>query len=263
MYKLNPEYFYFDMPLYEKVEIKETELNDFSNFLLNTDPINAYNPILKENTTYQIKALDYFEYLSINNNGGTFIRLLTCLRTNFIFKVYCFYSFSEKIFMKIGQYPSIADFHISKIKQYDKVLSKEELKEFTRGIGLAANGVGIGSFVYLRRIFESLINNSFSEHKQKLNIEVNDFIGKRMDDKIEILKDYLPPFLVENKAIYKILSSGIHELTEDKCLEYFEIVKVGIELILDDKEEIRQKELKVKNAKAKISDLNSKISKKQ
>ena len=40
------------------------------------------------------------------------------------------------------------------IKQYDKELRKPDLKEFTRAIGLAANGVGIGSFVYLRRIFE-------------------------------------------------------------------------------------------------------------
>jgi hypothetical protein len=49
--------------------------------------------------------------------------------------------------MKVGQYPSIANLHISRFKDFTKVISKEKIKEVTRGIGLAANGVGIGSFV--------------------------------------------------------------------------------------------------------------------
>ena len=64
--------------------------------------------------------------------------------------------------MKVGQYPTIADMHKAQIKQYKSVLSEEEMKEFTRAIGLAANGVGIGSFVYLRRIFEKLIAEAYA-----------------------------------------------------------------------------------------------------
>jgi hypothetical protein len=49
--------------------------------------------------------------------------------------VYFFIDGQNLTLMKIGQYHSIADLHISKIKEFDKVLSKEKLKEFTRAIG--------------------------------------------------------------------------------------------------------------------------------
>ena len=137
----------------------------------------------------------------------------------------------------------IADFHIHEIKQYDKIISKEKLKEFTRAIGLAANGVGIGSFVYLRRIFESLILSTYTEHKDSIEIPETKFISLRMEEKIQTLKNYLPKFLIDNKSLYSILSLGIHELNEQDCLIYFETVKVGIEIILDEKlEEAKRKE---------------------
>ena len=161
--------------------------------------------------------------------------------------------------LKIGQYPSIADFHIYEIKQYDKLLSKDVLKEFTKAIGLAANGVGIGSFVYLRRIFENLILESFEEAKQEGKVEEETFSRSRMDEKIELLEDYLPSFLVENKSIYSILSKGIHELDENTCLEYFETMKLGIEIILDQKLEKKKQKEKEEEAKKRIAQLNGKL----
>lgn len=43
----------------------------------------------------------------------------------------------------------------------------------------------------------------------------------------------LPDFLVKNRDLYGILSKGIHELSEDECLSYFDPVKAALELILD------------------------------
>ena len=160
---------------------------------------------------------------------------------------------------KIGQYPSIADFHIYEIKQYDKLLPNDVLKEFTKAIGLAANGVGIGSFVYLRRIFENLILESFEEAKQEGKVEEETFSRSRMDEKIELLKDYLPPFLVKNKSIYSILSKGIHELDENTCLEYFDPMKVAIEIILDQKLEKKKQKEKEEEAMKKIQQLRKEI----
>ncbi len=34
--------------------------------------------------------------------------------------------------------------------------------------------------------------------------------------------------------MYSILSKGIHELSEEECLQYFKLMKIGIELILDE-----------------------------
>ena len=80
-----------------------------------------------------------------------------------------------------------------------------------------------------------------------------------MDKKIELLKDYLPPFLVENKSIYSILSKGIHELDEDTCLNYFKSMKVGIEIILDQKLEKKKQKEKEEEAKKSILQLNGKL----
>ena len=57
---------------------------------------------------------------------------------------------------KIGQYPSVADLSFPELKDYRKVMSKDDDKELKRAIGLHASGIGIGSFVYLRRIFERI-----------------------------------------------------------------------------------------------------------
>ena len=80
-------------------------------------------------------------------------------------------------------------------------------------------------------------------------------------DRIELLRDYLPAFLSENKNLYSILSVGIHSLQENECLAYFETVKIGIELILDEKVEQQQKIAKIEEAKRKLAILSSKISK--
>lgn len=123
-------------------------------------------------------------------------------------------------------------------------MDKATLKEFTKAIGLAANGVGIGSFVYLRRIFENLIEEAHTKAKVRPGWDEEFYNKQRMSERIELLKDYLPEFLVENKSLYSILSVGIHSLEEDECLAHFEHVKLAIELILDEKVEKYKKRRK-------------------
>ncbi len=154
----------------------------------------------------------------------------------------------EYYYMKVGQSPSIADLHISKLKDYDKVLPKDKLKEITKAIGLAANGVGIGSFVYLRRVFEFLIEEAHKAAKSDSDWKEDEYIKNRMTEKIDLLKHHLPNFLVENRSMYSILSLGIHELDENECLMHFDALKVGIEFILDEKVENQLKKEKIEAA---------------
>lgn len=67
-----------------------------------------------------------------------------------------------------------------------------------------------------------------------------------MAEKIQMLKNELPPFLVEHPKIYSILSKGIHELSESDCLKNFETLKLGTELILDQRLEAKEREDKIK-----------------
>lgn len=139
---------------------------------------------------------------------------------------------NDKI-IKIGQYPSFADISANKTKKYKNIL-KEKYKEYNTSLGLFSHGVGIGSFVYLRRIIESLVFETYDNVKEKLDISDKEFKNQRFQEKLETLHEYLPNILVENKNLYGIISKGIHELSEKECLKYYPSINAGIELILDD-----------------------------
>lgn len=263
MNELDPYYFYFELPIYSPVKIDDENDSNFWNLLVFNKTIDAYHPGLKENTTFTVSPCKRSNTTNYYANGGMDYCILTCVRTQIQYYFFMHYNKEAGIFQKIGQFPSIADFHISHIKKYDKVLSKEKLKEFTRAIGLAANGVGIGSFVYLRRIFEDLIEESHIKATINDDNWNEELYGKqRMAERIELLKSYLPSFLVENKNLYSILSVWIHSLKEDECLAYFETVRVGIELILDERVDEYNKIKKIEDAKQRLSSLTSKIQQK-
>lgn len=75
-----------------------------------------------------------------------------------------------------------------------------------------------------------------------------------MDEKIGALADFLPAALVKNKAVYAILSKGLHELDEATCNKYFAVVRAAILQIL-------QQELDAKNRRASESALEREIAK--
>ena len=143
--------------------------------------------------------------------------------------------------MKIGQYPSLADIANDESKQYQQILQPSDAAEFHRAIGLAAHGVGIGSFVYLRRIIERLIGSCFEENKTAQGWPDEDFYRLRMAEKIGFLSGHIPDFLVDNKDVYRVLSKGLHELSEEECLAYFDVLKMAIVVILEEEQEKRKR----------------------
>jgi len=148
---------------------------------------------------------------------------------------------------KVGQYPSVADIAIEETRQkFRKVLKGANATELYKAIGLYAHGEGIGSFVYLRRIFERLIKSRFDEFKDAEGWQDTDYNERRMHDKVGLLKNHLPPFLVTNKRIYSIFSVGIHELDNDACLGFFEVGKQSILTILQEDLQKRE-EMETKN----------------
>lgn len=257
------ETFFFDTPIYTHVDITDNDENEFKALLYTpyARDIEGYHPWKKTQSTFSITRRLTYEDNNFIINGGFGTVCLACKRYHDEFRFYCYWDPTKKFIIKIGQFPTVADFHIGEIKQYSKLVSQEKLKEFTRAVGLAANGVGIGSFVYLRRVFEYSISQAYEKAKTEGVISEADFQKARMDDKIELLKLYLPAFLVENKAMYSILSLGVHELDENTCLAHFETLRVGIEIILDEQlDELRKKE-KIEAAKKKLNEVKGQIKK--
>ena len=82
-----------------------------------------------------------------------------------------------------------------------------------------------------------------------------------MDEKIKSLNGYLPSFIVESNSIYGVLSKGIHELTEEECLDYFDCMRQSIELILDERLEQLEKKKKIDEVKKTLNSITSQIKK--
>jgi hypothetical protein len=242
--------FFFETPLYTAFVEEGVDID----YILDGE-VDAYNPEQKIETTYVISSnkVDDFDvwekYQKIK---------LTCKRTD---TVLFFFTYNDgEAILKIGQHPSLADIQLANIgKSYDKLLSAEELKNFKKAIIAAAHGFGAGSLVYLRRIFENLVLTCFRENSKKFEMEEKEFKKMRMEDKIEELKNFLPKQLLEMKGAYKVLSKGVHELTEDECSKYFPALKLSIELVLDEKIEAQQKEKKDKKVKNALQEITTEL----
>ncbi|MXV53083.1 hypothetical protein GS399_19100 [Pedobacter sp. HMF7647] len=267
MDELSAEYVFFKMPLYSPFLITGENFEAFKHILTfslgsyDKNAVEGNNPFLGNKPTtfvgYGHPGGEDFEYiLKYGGLRGTSIR---CVRDGHILTYYFHFDSKTNKFMKVGQFPSVADFQIQDLKKYRSVLSKDKLRELGKAVGLAANGVGIGSFVYLRRIFEDLIQEAYELAFKEQKVDAEMFRKERMDGKIVLLTDYLPEFLLKNKALYSIMSLGIHSLSEEDCLMHFDAVKVGIELILDEKVERLQRVNKLKEANQKIEAINQSL----
>lgn len=254
--------FFFNVPIYTPIIVEEKN-SEFLRQIFGERNVgfNGFNPNAKLDSTFQV-VTNLLKYNDVFlENGGFNTLQVKCRRSDDVFQYYILWNPEKNLLIKVGQYPSVADFHISEIKVYSKLLPKEKLKEFTRAIGLAANGVGIGSFVYLRRIFEYLIFEAYNKAILDSAINEGDFQRSRMDAKIDLLHAYLPTFLTDNRGMYSILSLGIHELDDDTCLAHFDTLRVGIEIILDEKLEEFKRNEKMEFAKQKLAQLKQQIKK--
>ena len=267
MSKMTPYQFYLQTPLYQPVKIKDfTEDWDWGTF-------DAYSSTLKSDTTYKILVKN-LGIATFNNGSPTWNgqgyfyqnRLqaeLICLRSQEIIKIFLFEN--DGILCKVGQWPSLADLQYGKVdQQFSQVLDDKYLKSFKKAIGLAAHGEHIGSYVHLRRVFENLIWDLFDENKSNIELTTEGFKKLRMQDKIKKLQNYLPEGVREMNAhtIYSALSKGIHELEEEECGEYFEILKLSIELILEERMKQKEKEAKKNRVNRALEAMTKKVSEK-
>ncbi|MFR1380703.1 MAG: hypothetical protein ACLSTJ_17310 [Clostridium neonatale] len=158
--------------------------------------------------------------------------------------------------IKIGQYPSRMEFE-RYIKEYSKVLSKENNRELNSAIGLAAHGIGAGAYVYLRRVFERLVFDIFNKEYEG-EVTLDQFNSEKMQDKLRILDIHFND-TINKKLLYGILSKGIHELEESECKEYFNIVLQAILIILEGQLEKKEKDKREKEIAKLINDVHDKL----
>lgn len=263
-YLSSPKQLHLQMPLYLDISRTNGKIDQkIYNLLRYSGTIDAYCIWCNSESIFDAKEYFQYEYNTVQwRYGPDFIRSSYECTRNRGHRYYIYFRHTEQSIVKIGQYPSIADFQIPQAEKYRTILGEDRYKELTKAIGLAAHGVGIGSFVYLRRVFEKLIEDAHKEAATKKFSEKK-YLNSTMKDKIKMLKKYLPEFLVENSILYGILSKGIHELDESECLKFFDTIRIGIEQILDEKLNQQEKELKVIAAKIALQGVSKEVSTQQ
>ena len=267
-----------ESPLYEKITISNEdgeELRDYFNGLhLNDLSIDLYCPKCKQSSTFNPTRESQLECKSQRTESGKFfcndrnfgVLHYRCARDhNHYMCAQIIYEdvveidnkkkeIKKEYIIKIGQYPSKADIEFPEFNRFSKILPSEKLSDLKRSAGLAAHGIGAGAFVYLRRVFEYLINAAYEKAINDKTIEKEEYQNARVNDRIKLLRDYLPEIMVENHETYGILSKGVHELDEDTCKKAYPLLRDTIELILD--EQLRKKAIK-----SDIAELGTRIKK--
>lgn len=281
-----PDIFYLEFGMFNPIEFDSKEQVQAYNVLFYKGTIDSYCPNCKKDSV--LESLDNYPRVKYNTAGNNLsnpspmtsashFRINYYKENNFILKefrcsrctqIHQFHfevkplgeSPNHYAIKKVGQCYSIADYQNHDIKKYRKVLGPKMYKEFSKGVGLFSHGVGIGSFVYLRRIVEKFVIQE-AYNKEKLQQEFNDeeFQKSRIKKKIHLLKNSLPDFLVNNKTLYSILSKGIHELSENECLEIFPVMKTAIEYILDEIKAKKELEEKKQKLSEQINKINSSL----
>lgn len=155
------------------------------------------------------------------------------------------------IMEKVGQYPSMADLQMFDIEKYKTVLGRESFRDFRTAIGLYASGVGCGSFVYLRRIFEGIVVEAEAIASKMEGWDAEEYRNRDFNKKIEYLEGFdqklIPDELSNVKTkIYGVLSRGVHASSDQECIELFPVMKYVIEELLDHKIAKKEREDKLK-----------------
>jgi hypothetical protein len=244
-------------PIYTEYDLSDGGDEDFAGFVLKDGAVDAYCLECQRMSVFRIEGAGYnyqekakeissFGIISIeakcSRDGSGLLgkcssKLLFCFNRDY------------KRLTKIGQYPSKADLDFGSLDPiFSKELDKDLRQELGKAIGLKAHGVG--AFVYLRRIFERLIERAHSDAKaDKLWNEEKEasYQKSRMPERIQLLNGYLPNRLVKNSSLYGVLSKGIHELAEQECLSYFDLVQNAILMILKERHEEREYQQIVKD----------------
>jgi len=250
-----------DISLYKEVEFDDLYKNALNHYFLDEMKLRCYCPYCKDVSIFKYNSSRSLAYTE-DNDSTSYRVVFECasceehILSIFLSGIYA--KDGKNFFCKIGQYPSLADLQLPLAQKYKSIL-KKYYKEFSKAIGLNAHGIGIGAFVYLRRIIELLLEEAHCEAKKQNEWDDEKFEKGKVLEQISLLKEYLPTILVENKTSYSILSKGIHELEEDECLRYFPVLKDMIELILDEKLAQRERLNKEQTIKKAMQEAASEI----
>lgn len=154
---------------------------------------------------------------------------------------------------KIGQYPA---YSITPSKVISQLLNTEDQENYKKALISLSQSYGIGAYAYLRRIIENEIDRfveglieieyegseNIKSEFEKLKEEIKSVKQQhekdhRMSNFLDSISQYLPSSIKidgENplKLLYEQLSGGIHNFSEEECLEKAGSIKMLLPFVI-------------------------------
>ncbi|MEK7092423.1 MAG: hypothetical protein AAB907_02255, partial [Patescibacteria group bacterium] len=137
--------------------------------------------------------------------------------------------------MKVGQIPA---WDIKMDSELEAMLG-EHADAYKKGLICESQNYGIGAYAYFRRVTEDIIDELLESILDLVPTDEKDEYKKKLEgvkkekiaeNKINLVKDLLPEPLKADgmnplKELYKVLSDGIHDKTDEECMEKAEAIR--------------------------------------
>lgn len=147
--------------------------------------------------------------------------------------------------IKVGQWPPLS-------REPDPVVSAgwspHDKQLYRDAMTFRNSNKGIGALPYIRRIIETHVIDILTlisdAHKRQPIPGFDEAVfekvrlSHRFTDKLDFARDYLPVGLVPAGSpnpigtLYDLISDGLHERTEDECVDIFDRCKVAFEFVV-------------------------------
>ena len=131
--------------------------------------------------------------------------------------------------IKVGEFP---DAYVELPKSLKSLLG-DDYELFLKGLRSEKQGLGVGAFIYYRRVVESQKGQLISEIRrvaEKLAVPKDrlETLAKAAQEKqfsraVDVIKDAIPEALLVDshnplKLLHNVLSIGVHQETDESCL---------------------------------------------
>lgn len=236
-----------EYPLYRKFKTNQSWYRQYHSGVkadkLEKPAIKMFCAVCGSDQTFNMFNEYYEEYVNEIVNGrirDLRYRCASCHKSQRIFLVVFHTKKKDKdqdslVLEKVGQYPA---WSIEMDKELEEMLG-EHAEYYRRGLICESQSYGIGAYAYFRRITEDIIDELLEsifdlveegekeQYKEKLEEVKKEKIAEK---KINIVKDLLPKSLQIDgmnplKELYGVLSQGIHDKTDEECMEKAEAIR--------------------------------------
>ena len=166
--------------------------------------------------------------------------------------------------MKLGEYPPYAAPISQKV---EKLLGKEDLELYRKGMRAEAQALGIGAATYFRRIVDSQWKLLLTEIRDaavalgETDLSIFDaaLAETQFSAAVKMLKDAIPKklLILDNQnpltLLYQPLSVGLHDLSDEECLQQAADIRTVLTALLENIADVLKSQTELKAAAARLS----------